>query len=303
MKTPTSLNARALLLAALTATTVFAQTGSGADKRVINIQGASTGNLRTGPLNFTGSPVKATVSTLQIQSAQATLAAPAGTPIIEARGKRTANFSGNINVTRGRLSAKGDKLAYSEVSGQGVLSGSAAATFLPEGNSGNDPVNITATQMSLDVDNNVSTSTGTVRLTNGTQTGRADKLVFDEDKELAQLTGTPSLTRAAKGSQKELVISGTEVRALTKSKTLYVKGGVKLVQGTQTTTGDAVYYDDAKNVAYVVGNAVSVDSKSKVTLRAPASGYLEQRTDLARVSVKNSRYAIPVGQFTLRGEQ
>ena len=303
MKTPTSLNARALLLAALTATTVFAQTGSSADKRVINIQGASTGNLRTGPLNFTGSPVKATVSTLQIQSAQATLAAPAGTPIIEARGKRTANFSGNIAVTRGRLSAKGDKLAYSEVSGQGVLSGSAAATFLPEGNSGNDPVNITATQMSLDVDNNVSTSTGTVRLTNGTQTGRADKLVFDEDKELAQLTGTPSLTRAAKGSQKELVISGTEVRALTKSKTLYVKGGVKLVQGTQTTTGDAVYYDDAKNVAYVVGNAVSVDSKSKVTLRAPASGYLEQRTDLARVSVKNSRYAIPVAQFTLRGEQ
>ena len=303
MKTPTSPNARALLLAALTATTVFAQTGSGADKRVINIQGAPTGNLRTGPLNFTGSPVKATVSTLQIQSAQATLAAPAGTAIIEARGKRTANFSGNIAVTRGRLSAKGDKLAYSEVSGQGVLSGSAAATFLPEGNSGNDPVNITAAQMSLDVDNNVSTSTGTVRLTNGTQTGRADKLVFDEDKELAQLTGTPSLTRAAKGSQKELVISGAEVRALTKSKTLYVKGGVKLVQGTQTTTGDAVYYDDAKNVAYVVGNAVSVDSKSKVTLRAPASGYLEQRTDLARVSVKNSRYAIPVGQFTLRGEQ
>ncbi|KQR15573.1 LptA/OstA family protein [Deinococcus sp. Leaf326] len=303
MKTPTLLPTRALLLAALTATTVLAQTGSSADKRVINIQGASTGNLRTGPLNFTGSPVKATVSTLQIQSAQATLAAPAGTAIIEARGKRTANFSGNIAVTRGRLSAKGDKLAYSEVSGQGVLSGSAAATFLPEGNSGNDPVNITAAQMSLDVDNNVSTSTGTVRLTNGTQTGRADKLVFDEDKELAQLTGTPSLTRAAKGSQKELVISGAEVRALTKSKTLYVKGGVKLMQGTQTTTGDAVYYDDAKNVAYVVGNALSVDSKSKVTLRAPASGYLEQRTDLARVSVKNSRYTIPVAQFALRGEQ
>ena len=303
MKTPTSPNARALLLVALTATTVFAQTGSGADKRVINIQGAPTGNLRNGPLNFTGNPVKATVSTLQIQAVQATLAAPAGTPIIEARGKRTANFSGNIAVTRGRLSAKGDKLAYSEASGQGVLSGGAAATFVPESNAGSDPVNITAAQMSLDVDNNVSTSTGTVRLTNGTQTGRADKLVFDEDRELAELTGTHSLTRAARGNQKELVISGAEVRALTKSKTLYVKGGVKLVQGTQTTTGDAVYYDDAKNVAYVVGNAVSVDSKSKGTLRAPASGYLEQRTDLARVSVKNSRYAIPVGQFALRGEQ
>ncbi|PJI51572.1 hypothetical protein CTI14_57725, partial [Methylobacterium radiotolerans] len=28
-------------------------------------------------------------------------------------------------------------------------------------------------------------------LTNGAQSGKADKLVFDEDKELAQLTGTP----------------------------------------------------------------------------------------------------------------
>ncbi len=206
-------------------------------------------------------------------------------------------------MERGRLSAEGSALAYSEATGQGVLSGTPSATFVPEDKEDGDKVSISASQMSLDVDNNVSTSTGSVRLTNGNQTGRADKLVFDEDKELAQMTGTPSLTRAARGNQKELTITGQEVRALTKTKTLYVSGGVKLVQGTQTTTGNAVYYDDRKNVAYVVGNAVSVDSKSKVTVRAPASGYLEQRTDLGRVRALNSAYKIPAEQFKLSGEK
>lgn len=83
---------------------------------------------------------------------------------------------------------------------------------------------IKAAQMSLDVDNDRSTSTGGVTLSNGTQSGKADKLVFDEQRELALLTGTPSLTRAARGSQKELIITGQEVRALTKTKTLYVRG-------------------------------------------------------------------------------
>ncbi len=166
-----------------------------------------------------------------------------------------------------------------------------------------DTVSISAGQMSLDVDNNVSTSTGSVRLTSGNQSGRAERLIFDEDKELAQLTGTPSLTRAAKGNQKELVMTGQEVRALTGNKTLYVRGGVRLVQGTLTTTGDSVYYDDKKNVAYVIGNAVSVDSKTKVTVRAPASGALEQRTDLARVRALNTAYKIPAEQFKLRGEK
>jgi len=292
-----------ILTLALAATTVFAQTvAPAAEKRIINIQGAPRGDLRTGPLTFTGSPVKATVSSLQIQAAQATLAAPAGTPLTTAKGKRTASFKDSVLVTRGRLTAKGGQLAYSEVSGQGVMSANPSATFVPEDRSEGDTVNISAAQMSLDVDNNVSTSSGNVRLTNGSQSGKAERLVFDEDRELAQLTGNPTLTRAAKGSQKELVMTGQEVRARTAAKTLYVRGGVRLVQGTLTTTGNAVYYDDKKNVAYVVGNAVSIDSKSKVTVRAPASGYLEQRTDLARVRALNSAYQIPTEQFKLRGE-
>lgn len=306
----------ALSTAALSAPTVLAQAPSkvtssavstsaapAADKRIINFQGAPTGNLRTGPLTFTGSPLRATVSTLQITAPRAVLSAPAGVPIVEAKGKRTGEFSGPVSVSRGRLSAKGGSLTYSEASGTGVLKGNPSATFVPEDKKDGDTVTITAGQMSLDVDTNVSTSTGSVKLVSGDQTGRAEKLVFDEDRELAQLSGNPTLTRAAKQGQKELVISGAEVRALTKNKTLYVRGGVKLVQGTITTTGDAVYYDDAKDVAYVTGNAVSVDSKSKVTLRAPKSGYLEQNTKLARVSVKNSTYAIPTAQFKLRGEK
>ncbi|MBB5235768.1 LptA/OstA family protein [Deinococcus budaensis] len=289
-----------LLTLALAATTVLAQGTS--EKRIINIQGAPRGDLRTGPLTFSGNPVKATVSSLQIQAAQATLAAPPGTPLTTAKGKRTASFKDNVLVTRGRLTAKGGQLAYNEATGQGVMSAGPTATFVPEDKSSGDTVNISATQMSLDVDNNVSTSTGNVRLTNGNQSGRADRLIFDEDRELAQLTGNPTLTRAAKGNQKELTITAQEVRARTAANTLYVRGGVRLVQGTLTTTGNAVYYDDKKNVAYVVGNAVSVDSKSKVTVRAPASGYLEQRTDLARVRALNSAYQIPTEQFKLRTE-
>ncbi|RJF72234.1 hypothetical protein D3875_12400 [Deinococcus cavernae] len=290
-----------LLLAALASVPVLAQT---AGKRVIKIESspAPGSNLRDGPWNFTGG-VAATVSSLKIKSDKGVMTAPAGTPILQAEGKRLADFTGNVTVSRGRLSAKGEKLAYSEVTGQGVLTGNASATFVPEKKDDGDPVNIRAQQMSLDVDTNVSTSTGGVQLVQGNQTGKADKLIFDEDKELAQMTGKPTLTRAAKGNRKELVISGDEVRAITKTKVLYVKGKVKLVQGTQTTTGNAVYYDDKKDVAYVVGDAVSVDSKSKVTLRAPASGYLEQRTDLGRVSVKNGKYTIPVEQFKLSQEK
>ncbi|NTY00559.1 LptA/OstA family protein [Deinococcus sp. JMULE3] len=295
MKKTTSL----LALLALTAP-VLAQTDAG--KRLITIEGAPRGDVRNGPLTFTGNPVKARVSTLNIEASQAVLAAPKGTALIEAKGKRTTDFTGNVKVVRGRLTATGNALVYSEATGQGVLNGSASATFTPDKTDG-DTVTIKAAQMSLDVDNDRSTSTGGVTLSNGVQNGKADKLVFDEQRELALLTGSPSLTRAAKANQKELIITGQEVRALTKTKTLYVRGGVKLVQGTTTTTGDAVYYDDRKNVAYVVGNAVSVDSKSKVTVKAPASGYLEQRTDLARVRALNAAYKIPTDQFKLTGEK
>lgn len=202
-------------------------------------------------------------------------------------------------MVRGRLQAKGDQLAYSEVTGQGVMTGTPSAVFVPDKDKG-DPVNIRAAQMSLDIDNNQSTSTGSVQLASGTQTGKADKLVFDEDREVGVMTGNPSMSRAASAKQKELVITGTEARVVTKGKLLYVSGKVRLTQGTIVTTGDAVYYDDIKNTAYVVGNAKSVDSKGGQQVSARV---LLQRTDLARVSQFSGTYQIPTQNFKLTGEK
>ncbi len=263
------------------------------------------GDLRNGPYNYTGkagAAVKATVGTVSIAAPQASMKAPAGTPMANAQGRRSADFTGGVTVLRGRLSAKGAALNYSEASGQGVLTGAPSAVFTPE-KKGDDPVNIAAANMSLDVDTNMSTSTGNVKLVSGVQTGRADRVVFDEGKELGLLTGNMSLSRAATAKAKELNVVGTEARILTKGKLLYVLGKVKLTQGSATTTGDAVYYDDARNVAYVVGNAVSTDSKTGTTVRARASGALEQRTDLGRVRAVDAGFTIPTAQFKLSGEK
>lgn len=263
------------------------------------------GNLRNGPYNYTGkggNPVKASVGTISLSAPSVIFRAPTSQSIAAAEGKRSADFSGGVTVLRGRLTAKGAALNYSEASGQGVLTGSPSAVFAPN-KQGEDPVDISATSMSLDVDTNMSTSTGKVKLVNGVQTGNADKVVFDETRELGVLSGNMTLERAATAKAKALNIAGTEARVLTKGKLLYVTGKIKLTQGTSVTTGDAVYYDDAKNVAYVVGNAVSTDSKNGTTVRARPNGALEQRTDLGRVRALDGGFAIPAAQFKLNGEK
>lgn len=285
-------------LLTLAGTGVLAQ---GSANRIINIQGSPKGDLRNGPVTFTGNPVRATVSTLSITAKQAQLTAPQGQTITASQGKRSARFSSDVRVQRGRLTAQGEDLSYSEASGEGVLRSNARASFVPENGKG-DTVQIKAESMSLDVDNNRSTSKGNVVLRQGGKSAAASQLIFDEDRELGVLTGSPRLRQAANGNQKELVILGNEVRARTDDNTIYVKGNVKLVQGGITITGNALFYDDNKNVAYVVGNAVSRDSQSGATLRAPASGALEQRTDLARVRTLSSGFDIPTAQFALSGE-
>ena len=295
-----------VLLSALIGTTL-AVAATAPINRVLKFETSAQlqGDLRNGPYNYTGkagAAVKATVGTVSIAAPQASMKAPAGTPMANAQGRRSADFTGGVTVLRGRLSAKGAALNYSEASGQGLLTGAPSAVFTPE-KKGDDPVNIAAANMSLDVDTNMSTSTGNVKLVSGVQTGRADRVVFDEGKELGLLTGNMSLSRAATAKAKELNVVGTEARILTKGKLLYVLGKVKLTQGSATTTGDAVYYDDARNVAYVVGNAVSTDSKTGTTVRARASGALEQRTDLGRVRAVDAGFTIPTAQFKLSGEK
>lgn len=280
------------------------RTATSSTKRLVSVQGAPIGDPVKGPLTFRGNPVKGSVSTLQIQAAQAVLTPPAGQTLVASKGRLRADFSGDVEVSRGRLTARGAALAYDEATGQGVLSGQPSAVFVPESNNTKDnkkeePVQIKANQMSLDIDNNVSVSTGNVVLVSGIQKVTADKLVFDEDRELAQLTGSPVLTRSAQGNQKELVISGKDVRVITSQKLLYITGGVKLTQGNQVSTGDAVYYDDNKNVAYIIGNAVSINTKTGLKQTAPASGYLEQRTDLARVTAKNGKPSLTFNNFKM----
>lgn len=302
-----TLSVRTALLASALIGTALAAAATAPTNRVLKFDTAAQlqGDLRNGPYNYSGkggAAVKATVGTVNISAPQASMKAPAGTPMASAEGKRSADFTGGVVVVRGRLTAKGAALNYSEASGQGVLTGTPSAVFVSE-KKGDDPVNIAATTMSLDVDTNMSTSTGNVRLVNGSQTGRADKVVFDETKELGVLSGNMTLSRAATAKGKELNVIGTEARILTKGKLLYISGKVKLTQGTITTTGDSVYYDDTRNVAYVVGNAVSVDSKGGTTVRARPTGALEQRTDLGRVRALDAGYSIPVAQFKLSGEK
>jgi len=274
------------------------------NERVLKMDSKSfTGDLRNGPYTFSGTdaaPVKATVSTLKISAAKAVLSAPAGTPITSAEGKRTAEFTGNVTVVRGRLTAKGPNLTYSEASGVGLLKGNPTAVFAGE-DKNDDPVNINAAEMSLDVDTDISSSKGNVRFTNGNQTGSSENMVFDEKKKLGLLTGSVVMNRAATAKQKALNITGTEARVLTDDKLLYVKGNVKLVSGDITTTGTALYYDDKKNTAVIVGSpARSVNAKAGTTV---SGGTLEQRTDLGRVKQLSGSFKMPAEQFKLSNEK
>lgn len=256
------------------------------------------GDLRNGPYEYaaTAGTIRATVGNVQIAAPRATLRAPQGVTMAAAEGRRVAQFAGTVQVQRGRLAARGETLVYSEATGQGVLSGTPQAIFSPERGSDQDPVQIRANQMSLDVDSNVSTSTGNVRLVSGAQSGSSDRLVFDETRELGVLTGNLRLARAGAEGRRPLTMTGQEARVLTKNRLMYVRGGVRLVQDGVSTSGDALYYDDDNNVAYVIGNAVSVDTARGATIRG---NVLEQRTDLARVRVLTAPVNLNLEQFGL----
>ncbi|MBB6099296.1 lipopolysaccharide export system protein LptA [Deinobacterium chartae] len=301
------MNRKTFLITALLGTLTLTVAQESSTNRLIKFEGDYTGDVRNGPYTFRGTdadPVQATVSNLKITGTSAVLAAPSGTPMPQAQGKRTADFSGKVVVARGRLTAQGPGLTYSEASGSGVLKGPANMVFAPA-KQGDDPVNVTAGSMSFDVDTNISVSQGNVKLVNGRQTANSDKLVFDEKKELAVLTGKAvnMVRQPAKKGENVLNITGTEARALTAEdkKLLLVTGKVKLVNGSITTTGDRLYFDDKKSIAYIVGSpAISRDSKNGTEVRG---GTLEQRTDINRVRQLASGFKIPADQFKQQGER
>jgi lipopolysaccharide export system protein LptA len=236
---------------------IFGFALAAAGSRVIEIEGGR-------PYKYTEG-VKATVQKLKIESTEGSLTAPSGLEMSKAQGKRTAGFNGGVTVTRGRLTAKGPSLEYKEETGLGVLAGPTNIVQKPE-KAGDDDVLITALKATFDVDNNVSTSEGSVKLINGKQSATSSKVVFDEETNLGCLTDSKSVSlvrEPKKAGDTRLVITAKEARVNTDKNTVIATGGVTLVAGNNTTTGDSLYYDDDKSIAYIVGKpAKNVDKKN-----------------------------------------
>jgi len=247
--------------------------GEALERRLITIDssgGTQRGNLRFGPIVYEHPEpdgIVATVSTLTIRAARAELSAPEGVLLSQAQGSRAADFSGGVSVTRGRLRASGDVLAYSEATGLGVLSGNVAVTIDPS-EEGEAVVTISAERVTFDVDTDVSISEGRVLLVNGDQTAEAERLLFEEERDLGQLTsadGRALVTRV--GDDGPLTIEADEIRVLTDLKALYARGEVVVVDGPITSRGEVVFYDDDEEIAEVLGRpAVAVDEAAGVRL-------------------------------------
>jgi lipopolysaccharide transport protein LptA len=285
-----------VLLAAVASLAIAAES-----TRIITVKAdKSTGNPRTGPFELTGN-VRGTVQNLVIVAPQGSLSAPEGTPMPEAAGKRVAAFQGGVKVTRGRLTATGPSLNYSESTGQGVLSGP-TKILQKAAKEGDDDVNIEAGKATFDVDNDISTSSGDVRIVSGKQSGNADTVVFDEKKELAKMNDAQSvkLTREPrKQGENRLDITAKEARMLTGEKLLVATGGITLISGDNTTTGDSLYYDDEAGIATVIGRPAKNVSKKTGTTQGTT---LINNTRSGKVTVGKA-FTIPLAKFKLEGEK
>jgi lipopolysaccharide export system protein LptA len=288
MKTKTLVG---LFLAVISGIALAQSTG-----RVIIIKGGlAEGNPRNGPLEFSEDFI-ATVQKLQIKGKKATLSAPQGKTLSEAEGQRIAAFDGGVIVTRGRLTAKGPSLEYKESTGLGVLAGPTNVVQKPE-KAGDDDVFITAATSTFDVDTDVSTSEGSVKLVNGKQSGSSDKIVFDEKANLACLTGSKNVSlmrEPKKEGQSKLTISSKESRVLTETNLLYAVGAVTLISGNNTTTGDTLYYDDEKEIAYVSGRPAKNVNKKDGTVVSGST--IVNNTKLSQVKL-GSAFAVPLEKF------
>lgn len=297
-----------IVLSALLLLSALAQ--SSVQKRIITITsqgGTQSGNLQYGPIQYANPKpcgIKATVSNLAICAEHAELTAPQGMLLAKAQGQREASFTQNVKVIQDRLTATGPKLVYSETTGLGVLSGPVKIVVAPK-KEGDDPVHISSSKATFDVDTDVSVSEGDVTLTSGTQHAKARELTFEENRNLGVLTnkgGQATAERTDKNGKK-ITITADEIRALTEEDTLLATGHVTLVSGDTTSTGDTVYYNDKTSTAEIIGKpAVSVNKSDGTRI---TGGRLEQRTDIDAVRVLSS--SAPIGfnaeDFALSSEQ
>ena len=251
-------------------------------RRLITIDssgGTQSGNLRFGPIVYEHPEpdgVVATVSTLTIRGPRAELTAPEGALIAQAQGRRDAVFDGGVVVTRGRLTATGATLSYAESTGLGVLAGADGESVevrIAPAREGEPEVIIAAERVTFDVDTDTSVSEGDVRLLNGDQAARAERLEYEENADLGVLSGSgridvgrPVVVRTADDGG-ELRIVADEIRVLTDISALYAVGGVRVEDGDITSEGDVVFYDDEEEVAEVLGDpAIAVDESAGVRL-------------------------------------
>ena len=245
------------------------------EARIITIDGSGgtqRGNLRSGPIIYEHPDpqgITATVSTLTILGQYAELTAPEGTSISRG-GERTATFQNGVEVNRGRLTATGPGLTYSEATGLGVMT-EGVEVIVESEEEGEEPVFITATQISFDVDTDRSTSTGDVQLDNGNQSATADTLVFEEEANLGVLTSEGAQVQITRTSDDgEQMVITAEIRVLTEANMLYAVGNVTVVDGPITSRGAVVFFDDEQGVAEVIGSegqpAEAVDSESGASL-------------------------------------
>lgn len=285
---------RILIPLILLSSLALAQDSAAPEARIVRIEmedGTTSGNIRHGPITYehpepTG--IRATVSNLTILAGNASLAVPADRQgellLSEAEGSREAVFSGQVLVERGRLSATGPGLVYSEATGLGVLHGPADIVITPADADG-DEVRINAGEVEFDVDTDMSTSRGEVLLESGSQTATAELLVYAEERGLGVLGGEGSQVRIVRLDEdgSELVITADEVRVLTEEEKLWARGNVTVIDGDITSTGDEVFFDDSASRAEVLGSpAHSVDEAGGVELTGDR---LEHRTDLGVVSI------------------
>ena len=281
---------------------IFGVALAAAGSRVIEIEGGrQQGDLRFGPYKYSEG-VKATVQKLKIESTDGSLTAPTGLEMSKAQGKRTAGFNGGVTVTRGRLTAKGPSLEYKEETGLGVLAGPTNIVQKPE-KAGEDDVLITALKATFDVDTNISTSEGSVKLINGKQSALSSKVVFDEETNLGCLTDSKTVLlvrEPKKTGDPKLVITAKEARVLTETNTLVAIGGVTLVSGDNTTTGEALYYDDEKETAWVIGNTATKTPAKNVNKKAGATvtgGTIINYTKKNQIERLGNPFKIPFEKF------
>ncbi len=267
------------------------------ERRVISIDssgGSQSGNLRYGPIQYSHPDpegIVATVSTLTIYAAQAELRGPETEgerlSLTEARGQRTASFVDGVRVTRGRLEATGLDLGYSETLGLGTLTGGVNIRLDPREGEADDPVFITALSAEFDVDNDVSISRGNVQLENGPQRAEADEIEYEEDMALGVLLceGRQCVATRTDADGNELIISANEIRVLTDLDQLFARGDVTIIDGSITSRGDIVFFDDNRSRAEIIGvtsQAVAIDEEEGIEITGDR---IEQRTDINTISL------------------